>query len=619
MNAWRMMKRDLYIGGDGGTDRIDRSGGNLSVVSDMDILSNGEWILQYSLATEELILKKRSSSGTFTAYTIKVKKGTELKNLMLDGVTISPNTSKPNQPFRDVYSLGNTKNANHVVLTNYGDLLILNALRWDTKIFWSAFRQNLIDRGLVYSQYPNYGRTDYEKDEKKINDSLRVGGNKFNPSDSKTWAFNVVNNNKGYDRGYTTISDHPLLPGNYIYGDVGTGYWVNALYFTGGDLLMFTYNRSKLRSDASPVTDLQTNRATVSWRLTEILKKVGDTTSLSGAQYLMLKGENLILSGGGTSVIYTLASGVGRAKYLAINTIGDMILLDSDDVPVWSFFGWLLEKIITKENNDASKAKTDIENRRLQASDTMDLVQPTLTDKNKSYGIAIYSADLSKCGTSNISVTGWFVKLLKDKKVKTTNDLKNIDIWSKTFSDFGCKSTDKPSIKIKWTFNGTEKEKTFKDPDKIDLTFTTSCVGGYDVCRDGKQKWVKTYDPYPSGSCDAKGDISCVASTPPPTSDSASTTTPPPSSDSTTTSNVDCVASWSEFGDCVDGQKTKTYTVTTSSSGSGKECETFDGDTKTEDCSGAWYTNPLILGGIAGGILLLFIIIMMTMSSKSSE
>ncbi len=83
-------------------------------------------------------------------------------------------------------------------------------------------------------------------------------------------------------------------------------------------------------------------------------------------------------------------------------------------------------------------------------------------------------------------------------------------------------------------------------------------------------------------------------------------------------SNVDCVASWSEFGDCVDGQKTKTYTVTTSSSGSGKACETFDGDTKTEDCSDAWYKNPMILGGIGLGVLLLIVLLFFMMKKNPS-
>jgi hypothetical protein len=85
-----------------------------------------------------------------------------------------------------------------------------------------------------------------------------------------------------------------------------------------------------------------------------------------------------------------------------------------------------------------------------------------------------------------------------------------------------------------------------------------------------------------------------------------------------TESNVDCVSSWSEFGDCIDGKKTKTYVVTTPSSGTGKSCETYNGATKTEDCSSTWYTNPLILGGIGVGVVLLIVFLFFMMKKNPS-
>ncbi len=150
-----------------------------------------------------------------------------------------------------------------------------------------------------------------------------------------------------------------------------------------------------------------------------------------------------------------------------------------------------------------------------------------------------------------------------------------------------------------------------------------NCVGSWsswepENCPTGTQTRTYTITTKQSGngkSCDYEDkQVQSQSCSIPETSNTSSTsdTSPPPEP------NVDCVASWGEFGDCIDGKKTKKYTVTKSSSGTGKACETFDGDTKTEDCSSAWYTNPLILGGIGAGILLLFLLLFFMMKKNSS-
>ena len=98
-------------------------------------------------------------------------------------------------------------------------------------------------------------------------------------------------------------------------------------------------------------------------------------------------------------------------------------------------------------------------------------------------------------------------------------------------------------------------------------------------------------------------------------------TTPSPSTTPSTSPaepDKDCVGSWSEFGDCKDGKKSKTYKVTTPASGNGKACEASDGETKTEDCSGSWYTNPLILGGISLAVIALIAMVFLMMGKKSN-
>jgi hypothetical protein len=78
------------------------------------------------------------------------------------------------------------------------------------------------------------------------------------------------------------------------------------------------------------------------------------------------------------------------------------------------------------------------------------------------------------------------------------------------------------------------------------------------------------------------------------------------------------VGSWGEFGECKDGKKTKTYTITTDASGEGTACEAEDGDTRTEDCSTPWYTNPLILGGIGIAVMMIIMVVVLVISKKSS-
>jgi hypothetical protein len=664
MNGWKIMSRELYIGS-GDASRIDSRDPNLAVVSDMEILKNGPWILEYKIATQKLELTKRLGTP-LTVLTIPVPRGTELKKLMLSDVKTFPSTSGPNQNFRDIYTSSTTGvNADHVLLTNYGDLLILdNYDWWNTKIFWSAFKQFLIDKGYVYSQYPNHHFSDRTSDNTNI--TPLINGKKFNAGDPSTWSWNIIDAGLlKHGSGYFNLEKYNLQPNQFVYIKIGTGDWYNALYLTNNDLQMFTFNWSNMRN-RTDTSQISTNRATLSWRLSDILKKLGENVDLSGVQYLTVRNGKLILSGGGTSIIYTLGEGLDSAKYFAITTIGDLILLSSDGrTTIYSFFAWLVDKVSKKEAADALKIRQDLSDRITKAGDTKNLVEPKLSDTNKSYRLYLTSATYT-CDTQTFNILGWLSKYLKDN-VNKTDDFKsnsgiNKDkkIWNATYTEFGCPSSKKPSMKIKWTFNGKEKEKTFKDGEDITLTFDTPCVGGYGVCTNNKQKWEKTYDPFPSGSCDVKGDISCVPSAPsttppsttppsttppsttppsttppsttppsttppsttPPSTTPPSTTppstTPPSTTPSPTGLDVNCVGSWGDFGDCKDGLKTKTYKVTTPASGNGT-CEAIDGETKTEECSNPWYTNPLILGGIGGGIFLLIIMIMMfTMGGSSS-
>ena len=89
-----------------------------------------------------------------------------------------------------------------------------------------------------------------------------------------------------------------------------------------------------------------------------------------------------------------------------------------------------------------------------------------------------------------------------------------------------------------------------------------------------------------------------------------------PSPSSSTETDVDCVGSWGEFGECKDGKKTKTYTVTTDASGGGTACVAKDGDTRTEDCSTPWYTNPLILGGIGIAVMMIIGLVIFVLKKK---
>jgi hypothetical protein len=110
-------------------------------------------------------------------------------------------------------------------------------------------------------------------------------------------------------------------------------------------------------------------------------------------------------------------------------------------------------------------------------------------------------------------------------------------------------------------------------------------------------------------------------STTPPSTTPPSTTPPsttPSTSPDTTEPDEDCVGSWGDFGDCIDGKKSKTYTVTTPASGNGKACETYSGAKISEDCSGSWYTNPLILGGISLAVIALIFMVFLMMGKKSS-
>jgi hypothetical protein len=668
MNAWKFMSRELYIG-NGDATRIDANGPNLTVTADMDILQNGEWVLAYKSASQELVLSRRRGLVT-TFLSIPVPRGTELKKLMLTDAKTIPSSGGPNQNFRDIYTFSTTSvNADHVLLTNYGDILILdNYDRWNTKIFWSAFKQFLINKDYVYSQYPNHSFSD--RNYNNTNITPLINGKKFKYDDNSTWSWNIIDIGLvKHSDGYFNLEKYTLQPNQFVYIKIGTGDWYNALYLTNNDLQMFTFNWSNIRN-RTDTTQIATNRATLSWRLSDILKKLGENVSLNGIQNLIVKDGKFILSGSGTSVIYTIGEGIGTAKYLAITTNGDLILLSSDGrTIIYSFFAWLVDKVVKNEEAKKSKEKQEVNDRITRAADITNLQQPVLTDTNKSYRVYISSATYTCFGYYTFNILGWFTKYLKDN-VKTTDDFKagsgiNKDkkIWKATYNEFGCPSSDSPSMTIKWTFNGTEKEQTFKNNEDIILTFTTSCIGGYDVCTDSKQKWVKTYDPFPSGTCDVKADIPCTTpsttppsttppsttppsttppsttppsttppsttppsttppSTTPPSTTPPSTTPPSTTPPSTTPPSVEpyanCVGKWSEFGDCKDGKKTKTYEVTKPASGGGMACKHSDGETTAEKCSYAWYKNPLILAGIGGGILLLIIMIMMFSMGDSS-
>jgi hypothetical protein len=611
MNGWKIMRKELYIGG-GEVDSITTNDPSLSVSSDMEILTKGDYTLKYTKSDSSLKLVKVVGIP-LTLWSKVIPVGTELKDLMLN-----PNNYKTIQGTGSNFTnwIANESTiAYSVLLTSYGDLIVIHDKRYpeDSKIFWSALRSFLISKGYVNPLKPNYGDS--------FGFSLIINGKKFSTYDKTTWAYNIFATLPYKESGRAgTI----LNVNSFIWNKIGDRYWYMALYLTNNDLQMCVYNESKLSANADPEEDRVTNTATVMWRLSDILKKLGDTTSLVGIQYLTLKNGNLILSGGGTSIIYTLATGVDSTSQIRANTIGDLILTNSSDTIIWSFYSWLTQKILQQEAAAANKIKQELNDRITKAGDTKSLVDPVLTDKNKLYKLSILSAEYT-CDTQKFNILGWLSKFLKDN-VKTTDDLgvnkginKNTKIWEATYADFGCASSKKPSMKIKWSFNGKEKETTFKDRENVVLTFNTPCVGGYGVCKNNKQKWEKTYDPFPSGSCDVKGDLSCVTATPPTPSPSPSPSPsptpdlPPPPAEP----DVNCVGEWSEFGECKDGEKFKTYKVTTPASGNGT-CEAIDGQKETEECSNPWYKNPLILGGIAGGVFLLIIMIMMFTMGGSS-
>jgi hypothetical protein len=139
-------------------------------------------------------------------------------------------------------------------------------------------------------------------------------------------------------------------------------------------------------------------------------------------------------------------------------------------------------------------------------------------------------------------------------------------------------------------------------------------------CPNGTQ--TRTYDvtqkKYNNGKAcpfddNQKETKKCEPGTTTPPSTTPPSTTPPPAEP-----DEDCVGSWSDFGDCKDGKKSKTYTVTTPASGNGKACEATNGQTKTEDCPGSWYTNPIILGGISLAVIALIAMVFLMMRKKSN-
>jgi hypothetical protein len=563
-----------------------------------EILRSGSYKLSYDGTSLYVALLYDGNSKTLTLWSTVVPSGTELITFFIKKAreqqrNIDKTKNVDFQPW-----ILNTRypgiQPEHVVLTTYGDLLIMERNRQYTKdrIFWSSYRSTLIDAGYVNNIFPDTFETE------AINPSFKVKGKPFKEDDPETWSYNVYNTFKD-NHGYEEREVRTALLANkeYVYGKVSGEDWIVALLTTNDDLQMVAW----LRKDRDNKTDpaKPANKITVMWSLKNILTKLNGTEPKfdKAIQNLEVRNGEFIVGSGGGGVVHKLATGIGEAKKLCVNSVGDLLLIKEDSTVVWSFYGDLVYKVRMKQ----IKMRSELDN-------SSNMTQPTLTDTDKRYVLEIKEATLKCKDESEFNIIGWFVTYVKDKVKKTSDTLP--DVWTDMKTHFLCSTIE--SLTVKWKFNTIEKTQTFKNSDSIIFTFDTSCVGDYDPCVNNLRTWTKTYDSYPSTTpCPAPSTAPCTApSTEPPI------TEPPITEPPITEPKVKCVGSWGEFGECKDGKKTKTYTVTTDASGGGTACVAKDGDTRTEDCSTPWYTNPLILGGIGIAVMMIIGLLMFVLMSK---